>query len=73
LKDAQRVANLPRIVAMDPAIAFGRPVISGSRIPTIEIFERFNAGESPEELAADLGRQLDEIHEAIRCETGAAA
>jgi uncharacterized protein (DUF433 family) len=73
LKDAERIANLPRVVAMDPAIAFGRPVIAGSRVPTIEIFERFNAGESPEDLAADFGRQLDEIHEAIRCETSAAA
>lgn len=48
-------------------------MIAGSRVPTIEIFERFNAGESPEEIAADFGRQLDEIHEAIRCETSAAA
>jgi uncharacterized protein (DUF433 family) len=72
-KDAEHVAGLPRIVAMDPAIAFGRPVIAGSRVPTIEISERFNAGESPEELAADFGRQLAEIHEAIRCENVAAA
>lgn len=73
MKDAGRIANLPRVVAMDPAVAFGRPVIAGSRVPTIEIFERFNAGESPEELAADFGRQLNEIHEAILCETSAAA
>lgn len=73
LKDADRIAHAPRIVAMDPSIAFGRPVIAGSRVPTIEIFERFNAGESPEDLAADFGRRLDEIHEAIRCETSAAA
>jgi uncharacterized protein (DUF433 family) len=63
----------PRIVTIDPAVAFGRPVILGSRVPTIEIFERFNAGESPDELAADFGRNLEEIHEAIRCENTATA
>jgi len=63
----------PRVVAIDPAIAFGRPVISGSRVPTAEIFERFIAGESPEQIAADFGRTVDEVHEAIRCENTAAA
>jgi len=63
----------PRVIAIDPAIAFGRPVISGSRVPTAEIFERFIAGESPEQIAADFGRGVDEVHEAIRCENTAAA
>jgi uncharacterized protein (DUF433 family) len=63
----------PRVVAIDPAVAFGRPVISGSRVPTAEIFERFIAGESPEQIAADFGRTVDEVHEAIRCENTAAA
>lgn len=65
--------NEPRIVAIDPAVAFGRPVIAGSRVPTVEIFERFNAGEAPDELAADFGRSLEEVLEAIRCENTAAA
>jgi uncharacterized protein (DUF433 family) len=73
MNPSMQVAALPRIVAIDPAVAFGRPVIAGSRVPTIEIFERFNAGESPDELAIDFGRRLDEIHEAIRCENTAAA
>jgi uncharacterized protein (DUF433 family) len=60
------------MVAMDPAVAFGRPVIAGSRVPTVEIYERFNAGESPDELAEDFGRTVSEIHEAIRCENTAA-
>jgi len=63
----------PRVIAIDPAVAFGRPVISGSRVPTAEIFERFIAGESPERIAADFGRTVDEVHEAIRCENTAAA
>jgi uncharacterized protein (DUF433 family) len=63
----------PRLVSIDPAVAFGRPVIVGSRVPTIEIFERFIAGESPEGIAADFGRTVEEIHEAIRCENTATA
>jgi uncharacterized protein (DUF433 family) len=66
------IAEAPRLVAIDPAIAFGRPVIAGSRVPTIEVFERFHAGESPDELAEDFGRTKDEVLEAIRCEAEAA-
>jgi uncharacterized protein (DUF433 family) len=71
--DPAVVLAQPRVIAIDPAIAFGRPVISGSRVPTVEIFERFIAGESPEEIATDFGRTVDEVHEAIRCENTAAA
>lgn len=71
--DPTIVISQPRLVAIDPTVAFGRPVISGSRVPTVEIFERFIAGESPDEIASDFGRTVDEIHEAIRCENTAAA
>ena len=71
--DPTLVLAQPRVIAIDPAVAFGRPVISGSRVPTVEIFERFIAGESPEEIATDFGRTVDEVHEAIRCENTAAA
>ena len=63
----------PRVVLMDPAIQFGRPVIAGSRVPTAEVYERFSAGESPSELAEDFGRTVEEILEAVRCEQTAAA
>jgi uncharacterized protein (DUF433 family) len=71
--DATDAMTQPRLVAIDPAVAFGRPVIAGSRVPTIEIFERFIGGESPDEIAADFGRTLEEVHEAIRCENTATA
>jgi uncharacterized protein (DUF433 family) len=63
----------PRIVAIDPLVAFGRPVIVGSRIPTADVADRFKAGESPAELAHDYARPQEEIEEAIRCELGIAA
>ena len=65
--------DAPRIVAIDPLVAFGRPVIVGSRIPTSDIADRFRAGESPADLAYDYGRPQAEIEEAIRCELGTAA
>ena len=64
--------DLPRLVSIDPTVAFGRPVIAGSRVPTIEVYQRFSAGESPDELAADFGRTPQEIWEAIRCESAPA-
>lgn len=66
------MADPPRLVSIDPSVAFGRPVIAGSRVPTIEVFERFKAGEQPDELADDFGRTKEEILEAIRCEAEAA-
>lgn len=58
----------PRVVALDPRVAFGRPVLVGSRIPTLEIAERYKAGDSIEALADDYERSSAEIQEAIRCE-----
>ena len=58
----------PRVVVVDPRIAFGRPVLVGTRIPTEVISQRFEAGESIEQLADDYGRTPSEIEEAIRCE-----
>lgn len=67
-EDLRVAANEPRAVEMDPSIAFGRPVIAGSRIPTIEIAERYKAGDSIQELVAEFGRPQSAIEEAIRCE-----
>jgi uncharacterized protein (DUF433 family) len=63
----------PRPVTIDPRIAFGRPVLTGTGIPTEMIAERFNAGESIDELAADYDRRREEIEEAIRFERHAEA
>ena len=66
-------AAAPRFVVIDPRMAFGRPVIAGSRIPTADVFERFKAGDSLETLVAEYGRQTEEIQEAIRYEADRAA
>lgn len=63
----------PRLVVIDPRVSFGRPVIAGTNIRTSVVAERYLAGESIAALAKDNRRPLDEIEEAIRCETPAAA
>jgi uncharacterized protein (DUF433 family) len=61
----------PRLVVIDPEIAFGRPVLSKSGTPTDVIAERFRAGESIGDLSQDYGRPVTEIEEALRCERAA--
>ena len=61
----------PKFIAIDPRIAFGRPVIAGTRIPTAEVAERFNAGDLITDIAADYECPASQIEEAIRWETAA--
>jgi uncharacterized protein (DUF433 family) len=62
----------PRLIVIDPRVAFGKPVLAGTGIPTEIIAERYKAGESIHELAEDYDRSREEIEEAIRCELTAA-
>ena len=64
----KRDADEPKAVVIDPRVAFGRPVLAHSGIPTAVVAERYKAGESIQELAEDYGREPSEIEEAIRCE-----
>jgi len=57
-----------RLVVIDPMVSYGRPVITGSGIPTSIVAERFEAGESIKALSNDYGRTAREIEEALRCE-----
>lgn len=58
----------PRMIVIDPRVAFGRPVIAGTGIPTAVLHERWKAGESLSSLAEDYDRAPEEIEEAIRYE-----
>jgi uncharacterized protein (DUF433 family) len=64
----RQIEQEPKLVVIDPMVSFGKPVLTGTGIPTSIIAERFYAGESIRELAADYGRQEAEIEEAIRYE-----
>lgn len=63
----------PTLVSIDARHVFGRPVITGSRVPTGDVAERFYAGDSYETLVAEYGRSPKEIEEAIRYEWWRAA
>jgi uncharacterized protein (DUF433 family) len=58
----------PRVVVMNPAVSFGRPVIVGTGIPVSSIYERYRAGDSVADLAKDFRLDTSAIEEAIRCE-----
>ena len=66
-------ADAPRLIVIDSRRAFGRPVIARTRIPTTDVFERFKAGDSLDDLVAEYGRSTQEIQEAIRYEAERAA
>jgi uncharacterized protein (DUF433 family) len=58
-----------RPVTISPFVAFGNPVISGKRIPTQIVWQRFRAGESIEELADGYRLTKGKIEEALRSES----
>jgi uncharacterized protein (DUF433 family) len=66
-------AHNPRIVVIDPRIAFGHLVIDGTGIPTHIIAERYKAGDSLQDLVEDYDCDLSQIEEAIRYEIPLAA
>ena len=58
----------PRNVVINPYVSFGKPVIAGTGLPTRVVAERFKAGDSIADIAADYGRKEEEIDDAIRYE-----
>lgn len=62
----------PRLVVINPRIAFGQLVIAGTGITTRILAERFRAGDSIEYLAQDYNCDRLKIEAAIRCELSAA-
>ncbi len=60
-----------RVIAIDPGIAFGRPVLIDSGISTAAIVARIDAGEHPTAVAADYGVTEADITNAILYERAA--
>lgn len=58
----------PKNVVINPYVSFGKPVISGTGLPTRVVAERFKAGDSIPQIAANYGRKEEEIDDAIRYE-----
>lgn len=58
----------PKVIVMNPAVAYGRPVITGTRITTRMVYERYNGGESLLDIASDYDLDIHLVEEALRCE-----
>ena len=61
-----------RLIVIDPAISFGRPVIAGTGIPTKVLAELHQAGHSLDDLALDYQLDRTLIRAAVEYETKAA-
>lgn len=55
-------------ITIDKNIAFGRPIIDKTSVPTKNVYDRFLAGESVNDLADDFKLLERQIEEAIRYE-----
>lgn len=70
--DADPDREYPKAILISPIIAFGRPVLAGTGVSAEVVIGRFIAGESIDDLAADLGLAVPLIEEAVRWESLAA-
>jgi uncharacterized protein (DUF433 family) len=60
-----------RIVSITSGVVSGRPAIEGTRIPTAVVAQRFRAGETIAELAAEYGISTEAIEAAVKYEKAA--
>jgi uncharacterized protein (DUF433 family) len=58
-------------IAIDPNVAFGRPIVLRAGVTTAAIADRIDAGEDVSELAADYGLSEAEIEQAVLYERAA--
>jgi uncharacterized protein (DUF433 family) len=56
--------DLRQTVSVSPGIAFGRPVIEGTRIGTDDVVARIRRGDAPEAVAEDLRLTPDQVVDA---------
>lgn len=55
----------PRLILINPYVAFGRPVVASRTISTAAIASRIDAGESVEDLVDDYGIEPKEVQQAL--------
>lgn len=62
-------ADMP--IAIDPRIAFGRPIVASRGVSTAAIVERIDAGESVSDVAADYRLTQEDVEHAVLYERAA--
>jgi uncharacterized protein (DUF433 family) len=60
-----------RKIAIDPTLAFGRPIVLSRAISTSAIAERIDAGEAVDEVAADYELDRSDVEQAVVYERAA--
>ena len=68
---SSNVPSEPRSVAIDPGIAFGRPIIPSRGVSTEALAARVDAGEPVADVAADYRLTVAEVEQAILFEHAA--
>lgn len=61
--------NQDRIISIDPAIRFGKPIITGKGVPTDVLADLYNAGDSIEDIADDYDCTSLQVKTAIQFES----
>ena len=56
----------PKVILVDPRLAFGKPVVAKTGVPVSVIVGRYRAGEDVAGIARDYGISVDRTHDAIR-------
>jgi len=64
-------ARTDRTIAIDPKIAFGRPILVRTGVSTGAIAERIDANEPVQEVAEDYGLTVEEVEQAVLYERAA--
>ena len=64
-------ARSERTIAIDPKIAFGRPVVARAGVSTGAIAERIDANESVRDVADDYDLTVEEVEQAVLYERAA--
>jgi uncharacterized protein (DUF433 family) len=62
------VSDTERPIVVDPRIAFGHPVVAGTRVRTEIIAGRVAAGDTVESVSKDLGLQKEQVEQAVAFE-----
>jgi uncharacterized protein (DUF433 family) len=72
-RPVSKAAEQPCVIAIDPRVGFGRPIVVPARVRTEVIIDRFEAGDSPRQMASDYDVMEADILEALRFEYRLAA
>jgi uncharacterized protein (DUF433 family) len=61
--------DAPKSVVVDARVAFGKPVITGTGIPTAAVYQLFKAGDDIKDIADEYGRTPEDVEAAVRYES----